>query len=226
MKFFLLSCEHGGNTIPNEYRHYFAEAAGVLNSHRGWDPGALNLFNLLKPEFNSTYFSTTSRLLVELNRSLHHTNLFSDYTKSLPKQVHDEIIEKFYSPYRTQVEQTVSEQLRLGKTVFHLSIHSFTPSLDGEERNADIGLLYDPSRKIEKEFSAKFKSLLTQELPDFKVRMNYPYLGTADGLTTYLRKKYTANYCGMEFELNQKWADNQQVYNGIYEATRKLLLAV
>ena len=37
-----------------------------------------------------------------------------------------------------------------------------------------------------------------------KVRFNYPYKGTSDGLTTTLRKKFGPRYVGIEIEINQK----------------------
>jgi hypothetical protein len=37
------------------------------------------------------------------------------------------------------------------------------------------------------------------------VRRNYPYRGYADGLTTYLRRRYARHgYIGVEIEVNQK----------------------
>jgi len=38
------------------------------------------------------------------------------------------------------------------------------------------------------------------------VRFNYPYLGKADGFTTYLRKQFPANYMGIELEVNQAFS--------------------
>lgn len=43
------------------------------------------------------------------------------------------------------------------------------------------------------------------------VRFNYPYLGKADGFTTHLRKKFKDNYIGIELEVNQKFAKNNQM---------------
>ena len=38
------------------------------------------------------------------------------------------------------------------------------------------------------------------------VVFNEPYLGTYDGLTTYLRTQYNnTHYAGIEIEINQKW---------------------
>ena len=41
------------------------------------------------------------------------------------------------------------------------------------------------------------------------MRRNYPYRGTSDGLTRYLRKRYAdRDYCGIELEVNQKHVGN------------------
>ena len=88
----------------------------------------------------------------------------------------------------------------------HVSVHTFTPELDGEVRQADIGLLYDPKRKYEQACSKEWKAALNKADKNLLVRFNYPYLGIADGFTTYLRRKFTENeYVGIELEVNQKF---------------------
>jgi hypothetical protein len=49
-----------------------------------------------------------------------------------------------------------------------------------------------------------FKKDLNAHLPDQRIRMNYPYLGKADGFTTSLRQEFQEQYIGIELELNQK----------------------
>ena len=39
----LITCEHGGNRVPHAYRNLFASASRLLQSHRGYDAGALAL---------------------------------------------------------------------------------------------------------------------------------------------------------------------------------------
>lgn len=222
----IISCEHGGNFIPAAYKHYFAAAAAVLQTHRGWDPGALSLYEKLSPLADFTLSSTVSRLLVELNRSLHHPKLFSSYSGRLSNEEKQEVLQQYYLPYRNSLEETIRQFLLEGTTVYHLSIHSFTPELNGEIRNADIGLLYDPARSLEKAFSYDFKQMLKQHLPQMRVRFNYPYLGKADGFTTYLRRQFPENYAGVELELNQQWADQEQVNTALYQslqAAQKLI---
>jgi predicted N-formylglutamate amidohydrolase len=109
-----------------------------------------------------------------------------------------------YRPYRDAVEKTVVNAVATGRRVLHISCHSFTPVLHGVRRNADIGLLYDPARKSESEMSDCWQQQLALLAPQWKVRRNYPYRGTSDGLTAYLRRRFgDGSYCGIEIEINQ-----------------------
>lgn len=203
----ILTCEHGGNEIPVAFKKHFKNKA-VLKTHRAYDLGALDLFQYLKLLSHASYFSTTSRLLVELNRSLHHKNLFSECTKTLSKRDKATIINQYYSPYRTAVENNIYSYIESGNSVLHLSIHSFTPQLHGKTRTCDIGLLYDSSKKHEQRFCKHLKVELLKQDSDFNIRFNYPYLGKADGFTSYLRKQFATQYLGIEIEVNQKFVLN------------------
>ena len=91
-----------------------------------------------------------------------------------------------------------------GQRVVHISVHSFTPRLRGVTRRADIGLLYDPGRRLETTLSLAWKRAFRRHAPRLRVRCNYPYRGTSDGLTRALRRRFgPRHYAGVEFELNQ-----------------------
>ncbi|WP_299821952.1 N-formylglutamate amidohydrolase [uncultured Pontibacter sp.] len=202
----LLTCEHGGNQVPVAYQSLFQEHQEELKSHQGYDIGALELFRELEDLGDISFYAETSRLLVELNRSLHHKRLFSDYTRYLADSDKNFILKNYYYPYRDKVEQLVHDFVMAGRTVLHIAIHSFTPVLNGEERHADIGLLYDPKRKREQAFCREWRQALYKGSPELLVRNNYPYLGISDGLPTYLRKRFKEDeYLGIELEVNQKF---------------------
>ena len=213
----ILTCEHAFNTIPQEYQDFFINAEEILESHRGYDPGALDLFSELKDLADFSFFHKTGRLLVEVNRSKGHSNLFSEFTKKLSKTSKIKLLNEYYFPYRNSVEDAISELIKKGEKLLHFSVHTFTPNLDEEIRNTDIGLLYDPSRIGEKEFCINFKRNLKDQKPDLKIRFNYPYLGKADGFTTYLRKRFPENYMGIELEVNQKFVNNNKMNSGLKE---------
>ncbi|GAB2537104.1 N-formylglutamate amidohydrolase [Rufibacter soli] len=202
----LLTCEHGGNEIPPEYAEYFKGAEAVLATHRGYDIGALELFKKFKGVADFSLSSTTSRLVVELNRSLHHAQLFSEFMQGLPPQETEKVLANYYQPYRQKVEEQVAAWVEKGGQVLHVSVHSFTPELAGKDRKADIGFLYDPKREREQLFAAQWRQQLQEHFPEYKIRYNYPYKGTADGFVTQLRKQYANDqYAGLELEVNQRF---------------------
>lgn len=204
--FLVITCEHGGNRIPAPYRYLFRSCRTLLESHRGFDPGALVMATALARNFGAPLLtSTVSRLLVDLNRSIGHRNLHSKAIRTLPAAIRQEIIEHYYQPYRAETERLVARGIARRGRVIHISCHSFTNNLNGLARHADIGLLYDPVRQGEKTLCANWKSVLNVSAPDLEVRRNFPYQGRNDGLTSSLRKEFPSDaYTGIELELNQK----------------------
>jgi len=206
----ILSCEHGGNKVPEKYQYVFEQHTPILNSHRGYDLGALDVFNVLKPLSKASFFSEESRLLIERNRSLHHKNLFSEFSKEFSLEEKEALI-KSYKTYRNSVETAIRILVAKKELVVHISVHSFTPILNTEERNCDIGLLYDSRNRQEKEFSYLLKKEILTLNAAINVRYNYPYLGKADGFTSYLRKQFPENYIGIEIEVNQKFSKENKI---------------
>ncbi|RIJ41748.1 N-formylglutamate amidohydrolase [Pontibacter oryzae] len=221
----ILTCEHGGNTIPPDFKAHFENQQEVLATHRGFDLGALDLFNQMQDLADKAYYAETSRLLVELNRSLKHKDLFSEFTKPLPESERQKIIREYYQPYRQEVEGLVQDFVSAGRQVLHVSVHTFTPELNGEQRDADIGLLYDPKRHGEREFCRSWKKELRRQDKNLLVRFNYPYLGIADGFPTYLRKKFSEKqYLGIELEVNQKFVEGEPAaWESITQCIKKSL---
>lgn len=200
----VISCEHGGHRIPPVCVPLFAAKRDVLQSHRGWDAGAALLAERLGEAFGVTpCIQTTSRLVVDNNRSVRHRGLFSEFTRALPRADRERLLDRHYTPHRARVEADVAAARRSG-AVLHLAVHSFTPVLGGVVREADIGLLYDPRRKTERDIVGLWRPALARALPEMRVRLNYPYKGVSDGLPTALRKQFGARYAGIELEINQK----------------------
>src|SRR5258705_1054118 len=149
----VLSCEHGGYRVPAEYRTRFRGKTKVLQSHLGWDPGALELARAIARETNAPLLANTvSRLVVESNRSIGHPKLFSEFTRGLSRTERERALKMHYHPHRGAIEAVVRSALRPHARVVHVGVHTFPPILKGKKRTGDVGLLYDPSRKEEETF--------------------------------------------------------------------------
>jgi predicted N-formylglutamate amidohydrolase len=207
----VVTCEHATNFVPREFRKLFVGHDHVLHSHRGWDPGTLDLATAFSNRLGFPMFATeVSRLLVEVNRSAWHSQLFSEFSQALGEDTKQNLLSQYYFSHRNAVESWIASQITISPRVLHLSLHSFTPILNGNVRDTDIGLLYDPRRPSELAFCNRWQKSLQRAIPTWRVRKNYPYLGRSDGFTTYLRKRFSdAQYCGIELEINQKWVVDQ-----------------
>ena len=217
----MLTCEHASNKLPAAFKKFVP--ADVQKTHRAYDIGALQVFRKLvkfaKPEFSCE--GKFSRLFVDLNRTITNKSAFSEYYGKLEasdmaaaKKMKASAI-AYWMEYRENVEKFVAKNVNTSKkgtksaasnaAVVHLGIHSFTPTLNGKVRNTDIGILYDPARPLERKYAQVIKDEIKRLYPHMKVRFNYPYKGTSDGLTTTLRKKFGPRYVGIEIEMNQKF---------------------
>lgn len=206
----MLTCEHASNKLPAAFKK--AVPAEVLKTHRAYDIGAVQVFRKLvkfaKPEFYCE--GKFSRLFVDLNRTITNKSAFSDFLRNNENAKAQATA--YWNEYRTAIEKFVESAIkpktRAAKPapeIVHLGIHSFTPVLNGKVRNTDIGILYDPARPQERAYANVIKAEIKRLYPTMKVRFNYPYKGTSDGLTTTLRKKFGPQYVGIEIEINQKF---------------------
>jgi predicted N-formylglutamate amidohydrolase len=207
----LVSCEHGGNRVPCEFAELFVDAADVLATHRGYDLGARDVARQFGRRLGvKPFIATTTRLVVDLNRSPGNRNVFSAYTRRLTPAQRGAALAKHYWPYRKAVEDAVAAAVDAGETVLHVSAHSFTPELRGEVRHCDVGFLYDPRRRGEVRFIEAWYAALRAAAPELVLRRNYPYRGDSDALVTHLRRRYgKRGYVGMELEVNQKHAGSR-----------------
>jgi len=203
----VFTCEHGGCEVPPASAALFSGREALLDSHRGWDRGALELAGQMADAFGvPLHAATTTRLLVDLNRSIGHRQLFSEVTRALPPARRKDIVERHYRPYRQAIEADIGRLVATGRRVIHIASHSFTPILDDVPRQADVAWLYDPRRPGEVVFARAWMRELARLAPELRLRRNYPYRGRGDGLTAALRRHHPdAAYVGIELEVSQSF---------------------
>lgn len=228
----VLSCEHGGHEVPDAFAPLFEGRQAVIESHRGWDPGALELARRMAGALGAPlHAATTTRLLVDLNRSIGHRGLFSEFSRRLPAAQRDDLVARYYRPHRDAVEGDIDRFIAAGGRVLHIASHSFTPALAGVERRADVAWLYDPRRAAESAFAIDWQDAFDACVPGYRLRRNYPYQGRDDGLTSALRRRHPASvYRGIELEVNQRFyyaggAPWERVCAGLVETLAALCAA-
>lgn len=203
--FVIVTCEHGGNQVPQTHRGLFAGAEDVLAGHRGHDPGSLGVATQMAARLSAPLLAClTTRLLVEPNRSLDHPDLFSSFSRGLPEATRRGLVAEIYAPHRAAVERSVRLAADAGHHVVHVGVHTFTDVLDGVRRGVDVGVLFDPARVPERDLADAWLAAIASARPDLRCAPNEPYLGTDDGLTTTLRGGLdAASYTGLEIEVRQ-----------------------
>jgi len=204
----LLSCEHATAFVPRLLASHFTHAKRVLETHEGYDIGALPLAEAIGRRFSTDVIrASVSRLVVDTNRSTNHPRLFSRFVAGLTDDERAQLLATYYTPHRDAVAVRVAAAVALGRSTVHIGVHTFTPTLAGTTRRCDVGLLYDPQRPREVEFCRRWQAQMQTRAHELRVRRNYPYRGAADGLTRYLRRQYDdASYIGVELEMNQALA--------------------
>ena len=207
----ILSCEHATATIPEDYAGLFAEASHILKTHQSYDIGAFEVGKMVEDLAEDAFYGKCNRLLVDLNRSLHHPRLFSAFSRGLSRSARELIVADWYYPFRTLVLHALDRTLAQHGEVLHISIHSFTPILDGVVRPNDIGILYDPGHHRERAWARRLAHAMREVQPNLSVRMNCPYRGRSDSHTTALRRRFSKNvYLGIELEINQRLLEDDQ----------------
>lgn len=215
----LVSCEHASNRIPRGFRHLFDNAFRALQSHRGWDSGALDLATRIAGQADHDLLQGAyTRLLVDLNRSAGNPEVFSEWTSRLTDGEKSKLLSEFHAPYWRELTNTCTRLMRQGP-VLHLGIHTFVRRLNGQTRRTDVGILFDPAHRQEVRFARKIQRELESTIPALQVDFNEPYLGTDDGIITAMRRAFqTSRYAGIEIEVCQDLTENTRIAQAIKQA--------
>jgi len=226
----LISCEHASNDIPQSYRG-LGLAPDARESHIAWDRGAREIARVCAERLGCAYHEGIhTRLLVDLNRAASNPAVIPRvaFGVTVPGNAGLTAAERagrirlYHEPYRAAVIRDIEAIVANQGTCCHFSIHTFTPTLEGVSRDADIGVLYDPKRWRERVLAVALTRMLHRT--GWKARRNYPYRGTNDGLTTHCRRRFAArNYIGVEIEINQRILPDARA---VYHAGHRLCIAL
>lgn len=201
----IVTCEHASPLIPESCRSDLVPYAAEQESHRLFDWGAAEVARPLARSLGAPLFlGDVCRLAIDLNRSLDNPELHAPPIRDGDPSRRARLAETRYKPFREAARAAADDAVAQCGRVLHLSVHTFTPILDGAARSVDIGILFDPDRAEENQLGLAWIEALRAARPDLRVHPNQPYEGKADGHTTALRAVYPSDkYIGIEIELSQ-----------------------
>lgn len=143
----LLIADHASNAVPPDYQPW-----GVSNTdmarHIAWDVGTADLAKSFATKLQCpAVIAPWSRLLIDLNRDPDHAGLIpaeSDGTR-IPRNVNVSAAQRahrlqaYFHPYHN----FIAEEIAAHKPALIVSLHSFTPVMNGFARPWHVGLLYN-----------------------------------------------------------------------------------
>lgn len=226
----VLSCEHARVFVPRSVDLGLEEA--VVQTHIGWDRGALPLAEALAERLEAPLFAgEVSRLVVDLNRREGHPGVIPAESfgiavpgnRALPDDERERRLARFHRPWRRAVTAEVDDAVARGGCL-HLSLHSFDPTLSADRAGLDIGVLHDPARPREHRIALALRDALGAA--GLRADLDRPYLGTDEGLTTWLRERHAHGYVGIELELSQAWAGDERVRRAVVDAVESVEASV
>ena len=150
----VLVCDHASNRIPAGLGN-LGLAADRLNDHIGWDPGAAEVARRLSAHLDAPLvLSGYSRLVIDCNRPLSNAESIAEQSAGvcvpgnlglLPEQ-RSIRAEALFQAYHGMIAALLDG--RSGRPSVLLSIHSFTPVLNGRERPWHIGVSSGHDRRL------------------------------------------------------------------------------
>ncbi len=168
--------DHASRHIPAEYDNLGLSGAD-LTRHIAWDIGTETVVReMCKALGCGGQVAGVSRLVIDLNRVLTMATLIpetSDATlipgnQNIDDDEWQKRVDKYYTPYHESIGRSL-DAMGFGMGI---SIHSFTPQLNGQSpRQLDIGLLF----KVDTLSAERFKTELAKIRPEWRVANNEPY---------------------------------------------------
>ena len=207
----VIVCDHASNRIPERLNNLGLSDA-QLASHIAWDAGAAELARKLSARLDAALIlSNYSRLVIDCNRPAGHPESIlsqSDNTV-VPGNAEIDKLEAarrsrtLLDPYQQAIASVISRRDR--DNVRLLSIHSFTPSLHGEERPWSIGVCYNHTEQVSSDWARKMLTgLRTRVNPaEDEVGDNQPYEVTDDCDFTQTKQGRKPGIPNLMLELRQ-----------------------
>ncbi len=224
----LLVCDHASSRFP--------EALGDMGldpfarrCHLAVDIGAGALTERLGESLGVTaVLAQYSRLIVDCNRQLLDPSAFLVFgdgifvpgNNNLRDDAKRQRSDAIYWPYHNAINDQVGRLRSIGPPPLFVSIHSFTPVLNGVSRSVEMGVLWDADEEVAR--------IVIEELQSagYKVGDNEPYSGKAPQDFTVDHHAEGKNLRHAAIEIRQDLIDNDHSVDEVAEVLRQVFETV
>lgn len=185
----VLVCEHASNRVPVALGRLALDDS-VLESHVGWDIGALAVARAVSAALDATLVHQRfSRLVYDCNRPPEAADAMPASSeryeipanRALGETERARRTNEIYRPFHAAVGAALDGKLDRGIPPVLVTVHSFTRIYYGRRRSVDLGILHDGDARLADRLLAEAACF-----GDCVVRRNEPY-GPEDGVTHTLR---------------------------------------
>jgi predicted N-formylglutamate amidohydrolase len=175
----LLTCDHASRRVPAALK-LLGLPEVALSQHIGWDIGAAAVTRLLAPMLDApAVLAGYSRLVIDCNRRpddpssipLESDGIAIPGNAALDAAARRERRALLFEPYHAAIDRQLAHIGIGGRAPAVISMHSFTPQMQGFARPWHIGVLWDGEGRIAKPLLAALRA----ELDPATVGDNLPY---------------------------------------------------
>lgn len=152
----LFVADHASNYIPPAYNNLGVDSRH-LEEHIAWDIGSLAVARAVRNRTGGRLWpATVSRLLIDFNRDPGHPGLIPESSDGilipgnmgLSAEERQRRLDVYFHPYHNGLAAEIESMLEAEGKLVLVSMHSFTPRMNGFERPWHVGILYNQDDRL------------------------------------------------------------------------------
>ena len=224
----LLVCDHANCRIPAALGDMGLDPF-ARRCHLAVDIGAATLTEHLVSSLGATaILAQYSRLVVDCNRQLLDPGAFLEFgdgilvpgNRNLSQVDKDRRADAIYWPYHRAIDEQIKRLRVVGPPPAFISVHSFTPVLEGVYRPWQIGVLWDKDPRLSDIFIEEFRAA------GFLTGDNEPYSGKAPQDFTIDHHAEAIGLAHVGIEIRQDLIDDATGVDEIAAVMRKIIESI
>lgn len=199
----LLTCDHASHAIPAALAKLGLTDVAITQ-HIGWDIGAAAVTRRLAPLLDApAVLAGFSRLVIDCNRAPHDASSIAPESdgvaipgnRDLGRRAREQRFAAIFAPYHDAIDRCLAAVAGVPALI---SVHSFTPVMQGFARPWHVGILWDDDPRIAEPLLAALG-----EEAELVVGDNLPYSAREPVGYTVSHHAHTRGFPHVAIELRQ-----------------------